>query len=374
MKTKTILGLAIILIAGVVLFMLTGRAPSSTSVVQKQQTTAANVQAQPAPIANQTSAATQNQAASSTTLVGAARKFSSIPPLERSALLMQIRKQDLLSILQLWLDAGRIDHDLMKQSALTTTLIFAMRERAPNPELLVRMQGLLEDKGSTSQEKAGVLGILAGAATKESVDLLLSAATSLADEELRRIAVSDVGQVGIAVGGGQRLSPALERVWRESDDRALLISVAEAMAKIGSSSGVELLISAVLTGGGADETRKFAARSALPDIYKKDSVPPLAARLVDQTSDSDAAKLVAPLLVRVGDASASAAVVTWLRGVSEDATPLIRERLFQETRTPAMLAAWKAAIDPAVAFRNELNREAIRAGLVSYSEGHTFQK
>jgi hypothetical protein len=39
-----------------------------------------------------------------------------------------------------------------------------------------------------------------------------------------------------------------------------------------------------------------------------------------------------------------------------------------------MLAAWTAALDPAVSFRNEQNREAIRAGLAAYRAGHTLQR
>jgi hypothetical protein len=300
---------------------------------------------------------------------GAPRKFSSIPVLERSALLMEIRKQDSVAILQLWMDAGRIDHDLMKQGALATLLSYAIRERPPNPDLLARMKALLGDNANPAQDRTGVLGILAAAATKESVDLLLSAATTLPDEQLRGIAISAVSQAGKAEGAGPELTPALEKIWRQSSDQRLLFSVAEAMAKIGGASSVELLLSAALSENGTSDAQKGAAQSALPDIYKRTAVPALAARLSGLSPASENSQLAAPLLVRIGDTTGAKAVVTWLQGTVEDATPLIRERLLKETRTPAMLVAWEAALDHAVTFRNERNREAIRAGLEEYKAG-----
>jgi hypothetical protein len=145
------------------------------------------------------------------------------------------------------------------------------------------------------------------------------------------------------------------------------------MAKIGGPSGVELLLSAALAENGIDDARKLAAQSALRDVYKANAVPPLATRLVDQSPASDTTKLVAPILVKIGDVTAGKAVVSWLRGLDSNAAPLIRDLIVQRTTNPAMSAAWTAALDPAEPFRNEQNREAIRAGLDERKAGIKYE-
>ena len=176
------------------------------------------------------------------------------------------------------------------------------------------------------------------------------------------------------MGGGEKLSPMLERVWSESGDQLLLMNVSQEMAKIGAPSGIELLLSSALATDGRDNVRMDISRRALKEIYTPKAVPPLAARLTNQPSTSPAGQLVAPILVRIGDAAASKAVVSWLQERSEDATPLIANLVRQETRSEAMLAAWAAALDPMMSFRNEQNRKAIRVGLAEYRAGRIEQK
>ena len=80
-------------------------------------------------------------------------------------------------------------------------------------------------------------------------------------------------------------------------------------------------------------------------------------------------RVVAPLLVGIGDVTAGQALVNWLQSTAEDAAPLLRDYLVRETRTPAMWAAWQAALDPEVPFRQEGNREAIRSGIAAHEAG-----
>lgn len=283
--------------------------------------------------------------------------------LEANAILKEIHKLDLSSIFRLWLEAGRIERDLMKQGAIALTLAQALQEEAPSPEFLEQMRQFIADSSNSQRERLGLLGILSYAATKETVDIVLQAASTLSDAQAREAAITGVGRVGRLGGGREKLSPSLERVWHESHDQNLLIFVAVAMAEVGTPSGIEQLLSAALATDGRDEVRARAARGALPKVYTNNAVPPLATRLTDQPPTSEPAKLVAPILVKIGDATAGKAVINWLQGTGENATPLIRDLIVQRTTNPAMSAAWKAALDPAAPFRNEQNREAIRAGL-----------
>jgi hypothetical protein len=104
------------------------------------------------------------------------------------------------------------------------------------------------------------------------------------------------------------------------------------------------------------------ARRALRAVALPKAVPPLAARLAEQPPMSDDGKMLASILARIGDEAAGKAVVVWLRKGDGDATAFI-QFLGPRPKDPELLAAWASALDPAVSFRNEKNREAIRAYL-----------
>ncbi len=108
--------------------------------------------------------------------------------------------------------------------------------------------------------------------------------------------------------------------------------------------------------------------------YFPNAVPPLIARLANQSPMSTNAKLVAPILVKIGDAAAGKVVVSWLQNTNENAAPLIEDLIRQRTLGEPMLSIWAAALDPAVPFRSEQNREAIRAGLAAYRADRTLQR
>jgi HEAT repeat protein len=283
---------------------------------------------------------------------------------ERNAIKNEIGTRDLPSIFQAMQNAGRVEDDGMKQLSLQIPLLAALRREPPNPEFLEQMRLFVTDGSNPKFERDLVLGALGGAATKETVDLLLLIATTSSDQKLRDAAAGLAGGGGLPGGDREKLSPSLERAWRESSDRNLLNSVAASMAEIGTPSGIELLLSAALAPVERDKVREAAARYALEKIYSPIAVPALEARLGGQSATSEAAKLIAPIIVRIGDATAGKAVVSWLQNRDENAAPLIRDLVVQQMRSDQMRSAWKAALDPAVPFRNEQNREAIRASLV----------
>ncbi len=289
--------------------------------------------------------------------------------LEANAVLTEIAKQDLPAIFQAMLDAERVEHDELKQMHLQSTLATALRRKTPSPEFLAQLQAFVASSSNLKFERELLIGALESASTKETVELLVKIAANAPEKEIR-IAAGTLAGVGDSGKGGAALSPVLEKVWRESNNPNEFSSAATSMAKIGVPSGIELLLAAALDTGGQDKVRLNAARGALWEVYLPNAVPPLVARLANQPPTSATAKLVAPLLVRIDDAVGSKAVVGWLQGRSEDATPLIQDLVLQQTRGDKMLAAWNDALDPALTFRNEQNREAIRAGLAAYREGH----
>lgn len=315
--------------------------------------------------------ATFQPAGVTSTAIGPQRKFAEMGVLERNAIKNEIAKQDLPMIFQAMLDAERVEHDPMKQMHLQTVLSGALRLRKPSPEFLEMMRAFVTNNSNSKFERQLLIGALHSAATRETVDLMIQVATTSPDPEIRQSAgaLAGAGDLG---GAGAKLSPSLERVWRESSNRDMLFSVAVTMAKIGAPSGIELLLTAALATDGKDG-RRASAQSALQEAYLPNAVPPLATRLANQSTTSAAAKLIAPILVKIGDATASKAVVGWLELRAENAGPVIQDLIRQRTRSEPMLSAWTAALNPAVPFRNEQNREAIRAGLAAYRAGRTSQ-
>ena len=361
-RNKLILGVLVVLLGiGLALWpQKKSPQPSAGSAsVTNQPPTVAPAQAQSQPAIPPAQPAVAPNAA-----VGSQRKFAAMGVLEADAILDEIAKQDLPSIFQAMLDAGRLDHDLTKQLAIESTLSGAFRLKTPTAEFLEQLRAFIENSSNSKFERDLVIGSLEEAGTKETVDLLLQIANTSTDQETRQAASALAGVGGLG-SEGEKLSPSLERTWRESSDQSLLLSVAASMAKIGTPSSIDLLLTAALSTDRRDN-RLAAAQSALREVHLPTAVPPLAARLANQPSTSATAQLVAPILVNIGDVTAATAVVNWLQGLSENAAPLIQDLIVQRTRTEPMLAAWAAALNPAVPFRNEQNREVIRAGLAAH--------
>ena len=284
------------------------------------------------------------------------------------AIKREIAKQDLPAIFRAMLDAERVEHDDLKQMHLQTTFTNALTIKKPTPEFLEQMYEFIINPANSKFERDLLIGALEGAATKESVDLLLRVASTATDKKIRTSAATLAG-VGAGGRGGPELSPMLERTWRETSNPTLLRSTASGMAEIGTPSGIELLLSAALATDDRDKERQIAAKAALEKVYLRDAVPPLTARLANQPPTSEAVKLVAPILARINGPAASEALVGWLRGRPENAAPLVQDLILQRMLGDPFESAWATAIDPAVSFSNEENRKAIRDALDAYLAG-----
>ena len=299
------------------------------------------------------------------------KKFRDMGVLECNAFLTEMEKRDFPVIFQAMLDAERVEHDLMKQTALQTALAGALRGKKPSPEFLEQLRAFVTNSSNSQSDRDWVFGALGHAATPETVELLAHVATSSPDPKIRESAAGSLGTVGAGMGAGEKLSPILERVWRESSDPVLLRSVSPEMAKVGAASSIELLLTAALATDDRDKVRHDVARDALREVYQDNAVPPLAARLANQPPTSEAVKLVAPLLARISNAAANKALVGWLQGRSENAAPLVHDLIVQHMLDDPFKSAWADALDPNVPFKNEENRKAIRTALDAYRAGRT---
>jgi len=314
-------------------------------------------------------ASKQNPTNDRRTVVIPQRKFIAMGVLEANAILVEIGKMDLASIFRVMIDAGRVEHDVTKQLSIQSTLVGSLRVRTPSLEFLAQMRAFIADSSNSTFERNLVFGVLGAASTVETVDLLIEVATTSPDTELRQTAISTLNGVGTGLGSGEKLSPALDRVWRDSQDKDLLRIAAIAMAQVGASSSVNMLLESSLEENGRDETRARAAQGAFAyvTILNPNAVPPLAARLENQLPSSTASKLAADTLVKMGIPAAGRVLVEWLRNADENAAPLAVNYVMR-SRTETMLAQWEAALSPAVSFKSEKNREAVRSGLIRYRQ------
>ena len=276
----------------------------------------------------------------------------------------EIKKQDLPEIFRAMNDANRVEHDDLKQMHLQTVFANALRSKKPSPEFLEQMYGFIANRAANSDfERHLLIGALNEAATKETVDLLLRVAKTVPDPEMRGAAATLSGVGSSTNLNGPELSPMLERTWKETSDPTLIRSTAVGLAKIGTPSGIELLLTAALATDDRDKARQQAAYEALKESRQPSAVPPLAARLAGQPPTSLEVQLVAPVLARITDPSASNAVVGWLQGRSENAAPLIHDYIRQRMLGDPFTSAWATALDPGVPFKNEENRKAIRKAI-----------
>ena len=289
------------------------------------------------------------------------RRFIDMPLSERLDILDQVKATDADEILRLFLDAGRIELDPMKQSMLQSKLVGALMEKKYAPDFIARMKRFVMDESNSTLERGSIISSFASARTKEATEFVLWAVSSQADRDVRASALSGIR----GLGGSQPYLPAMiEPLWKESQDAALLKALAEAMAREAAPSSIELLLSAMAADDGQDDNRRTAAFWAIPTIYRADAVPALESAMKNHPPGSKMNAIALSTLGQIGDKSAGQAVIGWLQAVDKSAAPLVADWIGRASGSGHLPAA-EAALNPSVPFRSEENREAIRAALAA---------
>jgi len=288
--------------------------------------------------------------------------------LKRNAILDDIQKRDLSSIFQAWIDAERFDHDPLKRNGLSIVLSEALHERTPSPELLAQMRAFIYDPANSMLERGMLMSALGYAERKETLDMLLDMVPHPPDKKLFASLLSSIGDA--ASNRNESLSPIYERVWREAGpgDKDLLSAIAASMARLGTASSMEMLLTAAFASDGADDLRKQTARYGLEaaNILNEKAVPPLAARLSNDAPLNEASQLAGGILFKMQGAVANRALLAWMQNANERAAP-IALNLATNGQNPEI---WQAALDAAVPFRSERIRDAIRAGLAEHHKNY----
>lgn len=288
----------------------------------------------------------------------APRKFVEMTARESREILRQITTIDPDELFQLFLDAGRIDQDPQKQSALQGKLANAIKAQTPTAEFTTKMKRFVMDESNSKLERGLLTSAFADAHTKEGTEFVFWALANQTDPDLKQGVISNIS----GLGGSQPYLPAMiEPLWRESKDVELLNAVAMAMAREGAPSSIELLLPALAAPKGEDDVRRRAALWGLKKVYRKEAVPALKSALENSPPGSPMSEIALDIMSRLGDESASRAVVGWLQNADSSAAAQVSAWIGRGAHT----AAAEAALNPSVNFRSEKNREAIRTALAA---------
>ncbi len=294
----------------------------------------------------------------------APRKFYDMSARESRHMLDKLNATTADEYFQFFLDAGRINQDPLKQSMLQGRMQRAIGEKKYSAGFIAEMKKFILDKSSSDLERGLVITAFAYANTKEGVEFVLWVISSEADADSKRTAKSSIG----GMGGAQPYLPALiEPLWRESKDADLLTSVAQAMARQGAPSGIELLLATLAAPDGQDDVRLQAAIWATTKIYRDEAIPPLATALKNNPPGSRMNLNALSLLSHLSNNSAAPAVVEWLQTADISAAPHVA--IWIKNGNESHLRAAEAALNPSVPFRSEENREAMRKALAERGAG-----
>lgn len=295
------------------------------------------------------------------------RKLSEMDLLEGNAVMKEIASKDLAAIFQHFLDASRVENDGMKQSGLSGILADEIQNRKPDPVFLKKLQEFIESEEPSELERGMMLDALHEAGTKETGELLLHEATTLKNTKVRGTAINCLSMLGntARIRDKGEIDQALTRAWKATNDPGLMAATARSMARIGSADSVELLLAAALAPDGQDDERRSSADYALRKVCIFESaVPPLAVVLEKNPVGSRGNTLAFEILTHLGP-EAQKAVMKWLQTTDASAAPLATKWAISNRAGEVQKFA-QAALDPAVPFRSEENRQAIRAGLEAY--------
>lgn len=303
-------------------------------------------------------------------------EFAKLSPLEANAVLNGIRKSSLENILESFFEAGSLERDLTKQTAIATTMAFALREQEPSEAMLARLREIILDESGSRIERGLLLGAVGTARTREGVVLLLEMLPEIHNKEFRQLTLNLIGSSGAGRGDGrahEEISPAVEKAWRESADNLLLANLAKAMAEVGTPTGIESLLSAALQTDIGNEYRARIATAALENVSSSNAGPPIVKLLKQQDTGNVASRLAATLLVAIGNKSSAESLANWLQVADDGAASLVPE-LVRRTKTPEFETLWRNMLGNDVHFRSAVTREAIRTSLAEHRRSVFLRK
>lgn len=272
-----------------------------------------------------------------------------------------------------WLD---LFHDDDKTNLDIATYALASSLRQPGTEAIYRgIARLLEDPSLSAEQKAPIVHLLAAAASREALRIVLDRVMNGQETTLRPLLLDSIGKITQNRWDNRfhsELAPLLEEAWmQQQDDQELLRAVALGIAKVGSANGVNLLLATVANSAQAmEEIQKqkgsagFIALQAMKAIRNSEAIPILAQALNRADVDSPVFFSSGEAIAAMGRPEATKTLFEWAKQAPVDAAPLV-ERWFTQVRDSKSIDWLHQQLGQHKPFRSEQNRTSIVAALKS---------
>ena len=291
--------------------------------------------------------------------------------------LMRQSPADLLNRLRaLWGPAdqsGRLEEKSAVIGALTAVL--RGQDKQSNDAAIQQMADCLRDTSLSSSIRSEVASILGAIQTPQSVQVLVGEYQQAANEQIREALAREIAKTGDDRWGArfhEDLSPALETAWPTAKgDPNFAQAVAVALAKVGTPSGVTLLIgevagSATTVEGLSELTQPSAqaAASALDRVRNPNAVRVLATGLLGPGTSVVQQYICGNTLATMGDADATRTLLKWASTAPDSGAPWA-SYWFGKLRDTASFQLVEAATGETgqVPFTSATVRNAVALGL-----------
>ena len=285
--------------------------------------------------------------------------------------------RELLSrLLTLWSEPGVGSRASEEKALVTMVLTQALHssDENSNGPVYQQLSALLGSDALPLATKMEIASILGSVQTPQSVQLILGAYQQASDDKLREILGNQAGRTGDNLWAGrfhEDLSPPLEAAWPLAKDNSKLAqALANGLAKVGTPTGVQLLVNEILHSAQTiqdlsdlKDLRGQAAFLALNKVRNPNAVSIFANGLLNADS-SELERYVCGLsLAAMGKAEATQVLLRWAATASDQETPWA-EQWFGKMRDAASFDLVGASLSPAngVKFASATIQSAVVAG------------
>lgn len=175
-----------------------------------------------------------------------------------------------------------------KSTNLLTEALVKKLRIDPDPHVLQSLKGVLGSTEVPYNEKIPVVDLLQRAATPETLKLLIESAQNSTihpkDNKIILAGIANFGKYRWKDEFHEELSPILEKEWLNSSEHGITYkaAIANALASVGSESGVKVLID-TLSSNKVNKATKMLIDSALSRLKNPAAIKPLAEILFNET-------------------------------------------------------------------------------------------
>lgn len=294
--------------------------------------------------------------------------FMFLSPNERAVQANALRKLSPLELFRIWIVTAHIEHDSAKHMLVGELLAQALQSSGNSAQAYDEIKAFVTDNTNSLKERCLMIHILGLTATNPALSILLENAKNASAKEQIQISLQEIGSIGEKRWGGrfhEELSPQLESAWKISTNLVTTDAIALAIGQIGADSGVRLLISSALARSQEEGSVTLSAERGLLEV-RNPSANAVLAQLLDQyTSRTKESVLISGVLAHMVSASSTQALLRWFQK-SDESVGSLAQAYASHARSEEAMNVWESALNAGIQFKEEKNREAIRAGINQY--------